>query len=423
MLTLTLVPIFGLIAMVTDIGYMHYLKMTAQTAAEAAAQATIIDMHATFGGATLTCATVTCSANQTTCPQNITTPTNSIQRGCMYAQKHGFNSADRWATYQAGVSGMPPTMSGMGTASYWVTFRAIQTVPTMFSAILGNTTGMVVARSTTAILGASDCIYSLNPNASGAISAGGSASITSACGIYVNSNNAQALTTSGSATISAPEYDVAGGVSTHSPLSPAANTGVTQISDPLASLPVPATAPYICNHVNYSAPNWSNPTLNPGVYCGGISIGNNSYTLNPGTYILVGGGLSTQNANSTITGTGVMFYNTYNGTYSYAGISISANSNVSIKAPTTGTYAGILFFEDRSAPATSDNYGGGGTATYEGVIYAKNAAITMDGNSSITANYTLIIADTISLIGASGINNNYSALPNGSPIQKTVVIE
>jgi hypothetical protein len=34
-----------------------------------------------------------------------------------------------------------------------------------------------------------------------------------------------------------------------------------------------------------------------------------------------------------------------------------------------------------------------------------------------------MIAGTISLIGTSGFNNDYSSLTSGSPIQQTVIIE
>jgi hypothetical protein len=432
MFTLAMVPMFGLIGLVTDFGYMHFIKMSAQTAAEAAAQAAIIDFHATVGGSSYSCGTgsgsAPCSATPSTCTSNITTPSNSLEHGCMYAQAHGFNGSNQWVTYEAGVSGLPPNVSGMSSTSYWVTFWAIEKVPMMFSAILGNTSGLVAARSSAAVVGSSDCIYALNPNASGAVSVGGTARLTASCGIYVDSNSSSALSTNGSATLSATEYDVVGKTSTHNPLTPAANTGVIPVSDPLANLPVPSTAPYTCDYYNYNASNWSNPTLYPGVYCGGINVGNNTYTLNPGNYILVGGGLSTQSANSTLNGTNVFFYNTFDPTSkdktlsTYAPISISANSNVNLTAPVSGTYAGILFFEDRSAPASSDSYGGGSSAIYQGTIYAKNAAVTMYGNSSVTA-YTLLVADTVSLVGTSGFNNNYSTLPNGSPIQKVVVLE
>ena len=149
--------------------------------------------------------------------------------------------------------------------------------------------------------------------------------------------------------------------------------------------------------------------------------------MNPGNYILVGGGLATQSANSHISGDGVMFYNTFGstdqGTFSYNQINIAANSTVSLKAPNTGTYAGILFFEDRSAPARTDTYGGGSTAVYQGTIYAKKALVKLFGNSSVDAKYTIIVADAINLVGTTGLNNDYSLLPNGSPIQQVALVE
>ncbi len=430
MLTLALVPMFGMIGMVSDFGYMHFVKMSAQTAAEAAAQAAIIEFHASVSGTNFSCSTtVVCASTPTACPASITTPANSIQRGCMYAAQHGFQSTgNQLVTYQTGTGSTPPTAPGSGTAAYWVTFRVVQRVPQMFSAILGYPNGLVAARSTAMLMGASDCIYALNPTQSGAFQVGGTANLTSSCGIYVNSNDPSALGTNGGGSVSAPEYDVVGGANTHYNLTPNPNTGAPPTSDPLANLAAPATAPYHCDHINYSAGNWTNPTLSPGVYCGGIDVGNNTYTLSPGNYILVGGGLHTQSSNSTINGTGVMIYNTLgatdtSGTFSYSPINIAANSNVSLIAPTTGTYAGILFFEDRSAPASSDTYGGGSTAVYQGTIYARNAAVTMYGNSSVNTQYTMLVADTISMVGTTAFNNNYSSLLGGSPIQRIALLE
>jgi hypothetical protein len=346
----------------------------------------------------------------------------------MYAQNHGFSSTNQWITYQSGVTSVPPTAPGIGSAAYWVTFRVIQKVPQMFSAVLGNTSGMVAARSTAVVTGAINCIYALNPTAPNAVSVGGTASLVSSCGISVNSNNGCAISTNGSAVLTAPEYDTVGNVCTHDPLTPAANTGVPPVSDPLAALPVPASAPYTCDHSGtYSPP--ADTDLYPGVYCGGIRVPNATYTFHAGTYILVGGGLSTQSSNSHILSTGgVTFYNTFGATtnsssYAYSGINISANSTVSLIAPTSGTYAGILFFEDRASPPANDSFGGGSTAVYQGTIYAKNAAITMYGNSSVSTAYTVLVADTISMIGTSGFNSNYSSVASGSPIQQTNLVE
>lgn len=432
MVTLALIPMFGIMGMVTDFGYMHFVKMEAQTAAEAAARAAIIDLHATLGGSALSCGgNVVCATNPTNCTANISNPTNSIDRGCMYAQQHGFNSTGKTlVTYQSGVASVPPTASGSSSASYWVIYRAIERVPQMFSAVLGNTSGLVVGRSTAAVVGASDCIYAMDKHASPAISVGGTASLTSSCGIWDNSDAGIALSTNGTATLSAPEYDVVGGVSTHNPLSPAANTGVSQTTDPLAGLAAPASTPYTCNALTTSGHGYTVNTngppvvLQPGTYCGGIFVKKGTAQFSAGTYILDGGGLGTQDANSVIDASaGVLIYNTFDSSNAYAPISIAATSNVTMDAGTTGVYAGILFFEDRNAPASADTYGGGSSAVYQGVIYALNAAVTMYGNSSVNTQYTLMVCDTLSLVGTSAFNDNYSSLPNGSPIQKIVLVE
>ncbi len=56
-------------------------------------------------------------------------------------------------------------------------------------------------------------------------------------------------------------------------------------------------------------------------------------------------------------------------------------------------------------------------------VYAKNAAITMYGNSSVSAQYTIVVADTIKLVGTTGFSDNYSSLTGGSPIKRVSLVE
>jgi Flp pilus assembly protein TadG len=417
--TMVMAPMLGVVGLVSDIGYMHFVKMSAQTAAEAAARAAIVYTKSA-GASAYTCGSnVVCASTETACPSTITTAANAVQDGCLYAFQHGFTpSSNITVTYTSGTSGSPPTVSGGPTASYWVTFRVKQQVPQLFSAVLGNTSGLVVARSSAGIVGAADCIYALNPSASGAVSASGNASISASCGIYDNSDSGSALSENGTASITATEYDVVGGY--YGSYTPSPNTGVASIGDPLASLAVPATAPYTCDHNNYQANG--TVTLTPGVYCGGIHIKNANATMSAGTYIIVGGGLDTQNTNSNLTGSGVLIYNTYDSGHAFAGISMSGNSSVSLSAGNSGTYAGILYFEDRTAPASSDTFVGGSSGGFSGTLYAKNSALTLVGNSSATR-FTIIVADTIGIVGTSNIQSDYSLLPTGSPITKTIVME
>jgi hypothetical protein len=195
------------------------------------------------------------------------------------------------------------------------------------------------------------------------------------------------------------------------------------MNDPLAALPAP-TVPPGCNYTGYSVSGGATVTLSPGVYCGGISVGKATVTFSPGTYILMGGGLSTQNANSHISGTGVTLYNTYNATYPYAPFNIVAASTATLTAPTTGTYAGVLIMEDRSIPANTytDVFGGGSSAAYTGIVYGPKSTMVFYGNASLTA-YTIVVSYRLQMVGTTAINNNYSSLPTGNPLKITALVE
>ncbi len=427
LVTLSSVPIFAMIGLVSDIGWMHFLKKSAQASADAAASAAILQFQDTVSGSSFVCGDpgVVCQA-PTACRPDIAAPANALENACLYAARNGFSTArsNQSVTVAANVTNPPPTAPGVYSASYWVTVRVSQQVPQLFSAVLGNTTGTIAARATAAVTPSRDCIYALDPAASGALSVGGTAALTASCGVYVDSSSPTALVTNGTALLSATEYNVVGGVSVHTPLSPTPNLDAPPlVRDPLGSLPAP-TVPSGCDHTNYTVKGWATPTLSPGVYCGGISIGNGTATFSPGIYILKGGGLTTQDSNSHAVGAGVMFYNTFDATHPYGSINLSANSTVSFSAPTTGTYAGILFFQDRAVTGHPvESFGGGSSSKLEGAIYEPASNITFFGNASMTAAYTILIANQISMVGTSYVRNDYSSLPGGTPIKQVGLVE
>jgi hypothetical protein len=87
-------------------------------------------------------------------------------------------------------------------------------------------------------------------------------------------------------------------------------------------------------------------TLNPGVYCGGLMImGNSRVRLNPGVYIVQNGLFKVGNR-ATLIGENVGFYLTGTDTLMF----FDRGSTIDLTAPKSGPLAGILFFEDSSAP-------------------------------------------------------------------------
>ncbi len=188
-------------------------------------------------------------------------------------------------------------------------------------------------------------------------------------------------------------------------------------------LPFTAGTYSFCGPISITGNN--SVTLSPGLYYGGISIaGSANVTFNPGTYILAGGGLSVT-SNSTLTGTGVSFYDT-TGLGGYRGIDLAGNERANLSAPTSGAMEGILFFQDRSIPSGSPSSTiiGNSQSTFDGVVYFPTTAVTYVGNSS-GSGYTILVADTISVSGNASlfIGNNYSSLADGSPIKSTTLYE
>lgn len=94
------------------------------------------------------------------------------------------------------------------------------------------------------------------------------------------------------------------------------------------------------------AQQFANVTLTPGVYCGGLFIGQNqNVTLMPGVYIIKDGPLVVS-GNAKVKGDGVGFF--FTGLDSV--FDFQADTTIDLVAPTTGALAGMLVFEDRNVP-------------------------------------------------------------------------
>ena len=90
-------------------------------------------------------------------------------------------------------------------------------------------------------------------------------------------------------------------------------------------------------------------------------------TLLPGIYILQGGGL-TVSGNSHLTGTGVMIYNASTGLGD--GIDFSGTSTITLSAPTSGAYQGIVFYQNRASKVPVVLGSGVVAVNLTGVVYA-----------------------------------------------------
>jgi Flp pilus assembly protein TadG len=278
-------------------------------------------------------------------------------------------------------------------------------------------TARAVARA-----GANDiCVWSLNPSDSGTLSVSGTAQVNLGCGVLANSTDASALTQNGNSCLNATQVKVAGN-SSGACISPQPITGVSQVADPLASMPPPSYGS--CDYSNNITVNSGTPqTLGPGTYCGNIRVNaNGQLALQSGQYVLNGASFTVAGQGS-VTGTDVSFYLTENsGTPD--NISIAGGASVSLTAPANGDTLGILFYQDRDAPSNvTHSFTGGSSMDLEGILYFPNQDISYSGGASINSSPTIIIADTVTFNGNStaGGFENSSILSNPLLISAAIV--
>jgi hypothetical protein len=384
----SLVVLLSFLGLGIDVGYEEYVKTRMQTAADAAAVGGAQELRASGSANLVTAAKGDAAAN-------------------------GFTDGSKGVAIT--VNNPPATGYSTGNSSA-VEVLISQNVPTFFMELIGITSGKVQARAVALLGSGTSCFYALDPSASGAFSVSGGVTVQVNCGIMVDSSSATAVSVTNGSKLTATYIDVTGKdtVSGGSSISPAPVTGVTPSSDPLSYLAKPSVG--ACTYTNESVGNGATTTLSPGTYCAGISIGGGSHvTFNAGTYILKGGGLALNNG-STITGSGVTFFNTAVAGYSYGPIALAGGTTVTLSAPTTGSLAGILFFQDSSVgAATASSVSNGASAILNGTLYFPTTALTFSGGSSSA--YTIIVADTVNFSNGATLNNNYSSLPGGSPVK------
>jgi hypothetical protein len=290
--------------------------------------------------------------------------------------------------------------------------------------------GCMVALTTAAEQGVSFSSFN-NFNSDCAIISNGSATGTGAnASVNIsNFNNAtfSQIWTRGSYTVSA--------YNSVSPLPGAAIVNQAGYAvDPYASLATPVAG--TCTYTNYVPPSGANLTLLPGTYCGGLTITNKSNVyFTAGTYYIANGDLVITSDNNVAcsdcttsggvtAGTTFVLTQTTGNDADIGGVSITSENNVSLNAPSTGTYAGVLFYQDRNVAAgtmisTSKIFtvASLNNATLMGAIYFPKNRIDISSVNNFggdsTTGCSILIGRYLKL---SSFNNNYKA---GCPTYNT----
>jgi hypothetical protein len=389
--------IFALLAMVglaLDVGYWRYQQRIQQSAADAAAIAGGIETLYS------------------------STTTDVTAAGQAEAARNGFSNASNGVTVTINY---PPVNGPYAGSNTSVEAIISQPEPSFFAGILGH--GQTVTARAVAVRTNSNgfCIYALKNNGSsdpsnGNITLNGTASGLNAhtCGVISDS----LLTVNGSPTIDAAAIGY-GSYSAGSPnihYTEATPAPALPVADPCLTIPSCATFAGVAAGTTTAQTGYEIPTsyvapttvagvttFNPGVYSSAnpMTLGHGTYYFNPGIYVFADsgafnstGGVTILNTpGSTTGGAGVTIYNK-GGTFSISG---GGSDSVNLTSPTSGPYAGLVYYQPYSNTNTVTLSGGGGADNFNltGMIYLPNAHLTLNGSipqasqlvtSSITVN-------------------------------------
>ncbi len=428
--------ILGFLALAIDVGQLRYTKRQLQMQADAAAIAGALELGACAG-------TANCSALQSAAQGALTengVSTSSLVTNCGTPSATGVT-----LSVNNGPCALGSTDPNQGNPAF-VEVVLTKQQPTYFAKVLGFNNVPIAARAEAA-RSTGPCMIALDPSGANAITVDLLAGVVAPCGMLDESKASGFLNGAFSclgSLVQVSKIDVAGGTGqllcAISP-TPNINATVPTPADPLATLPKPTVPP--CG-TSTSSPYFGSASaltilgtavLYPDyAYCGGITIlPGSTVTFKPGLYSLTSkngsvnkypGGL-TISLGTSVSGSGVTFYNygpSGGVTTLLTGVTLGG---INLTAPTSGPYAGILFYQDPGNTSQATLLGSPLWNTkLEGSYYFPKAKVVYA--LSGPAKYNILVAYDIEfavlslgLSYTSSFTNDYSSLASGSPVSGT----
>jgi Flp pilus assembly protein TadG len=288
-----------------------------------------------------------------------------------------------------------------------------------FTSYFLSTPPTLTAEATAAVLSNGNyCVISLEDTSATGIVMQGNSTVNLGCGMATNSTGCPAVTAGGSASIFATPVAAVGCV----PASSNYATGTTlqpySISqpDPFADVPVPPVPSNCKNKLNVQ-PNATKTIIpaNDGTCFRGMDLKGN-VTFAPGTYIIDGDAFDV-GSQAVVSGTDVTFILTSStagsNPSSIATLNINGGATINLSAPETGTYAKLVFYQDRRAIDTGSNkVNGNAASSLQGGFYFPKQAVDFTGTSGQNTKCVQIVSRRVTFIGNSQIQNDCPPLPD-----------
>jgi Flp pilus assembly protein TadG len=323
-------------------------------------------------------------------------------------------TGDLARTSEIPLTGAPliesPPSSGPGVSNVSAVRVALQTSrPLAFSGLFLSTPPMITAEATAAIVDdGTYCVVALESTTSVGITMSGSSTVDMGCGMATNSKASNAVEAGGSSQINATPVTAVGGLQWSNNYSNGTKLKPYNIpqKDPFASLPNPDISSMTCSNLNVGV--HANESRSPGCYKN-VDI-KGTLRLNPGVYYIDGGEFSV-GSQGQLTGEGVTIIltssNAASNPNSIATVGMNAGAEVRLTAPTSGTYKGVIFYQDRRAVDSGDNkINGNSNALYQGAFYFPKQEIKFNGSAGMTTDCLQLVGRRVTFLGNSSVSNN-----------------
>lgn len=314
-----------------------------------------------------------------------------------YASTSGA-SGNGWNSGQGAITVNTPPVTGPNQNNHSVEVLLSEKEDRYFTSIISTAKVPIAVRAVATFdQTQAACMLGLNKSKANTVQFWGNAFANfQGCNIVSDSSSSSAFSVGGAANVTAPCVDAVGGDYVTATLTLTSCTSVKTkapyIYDPYANVPAPPVG-------SCTTPPGGN-TISAATYCG-LSFSGQVH-LNAGVYVINGGTLKI-NANAVLDGTGITFYLTNGAT-----LQINGNSKMHLSAPTTGPFAGLLFYGDRTQASAKNTINGDATSLLTGAIYFPSQEVDFLGNFSGSNGCMQVVSDTIYYTGSATFSTNCS---------------
>jgi hypothetical protein len=144
-------------------------------------------------------------------------------------------------------------------------------------------------------------------------------------------------------------------------------------------------------------------------------------TFDPGIYYIDGsnGGSLDIGSQAVVNAPGVVFIltTTSNDFSTVARVNMNGGAEMNLTAPTSGTYAGIMMYQDRRATQNLSNLvNGNSDSLYQGALYFPKQSLTFSGTSGMDTKCLQIVSRQVTFTGDSAVTNVCPANSGSSSI-------